>query len=148
MSFHPPIVTLLRVALGMRMMVGPQLALSSLLWSAVSWAHLWSGSLSFTTWEGKMKTTASQTQRSLICLQTFPAICLHKEHCLNHRKATATLRQAAISNLCLLPTGTHTEALTVALVPGWSVQIVTTMPTSTRGPESTVHIPILLRRMC
>lgn len=55
----------------------------------------------------------SLLQRSLICLQTFPATCLPKEHCRSHRKATVTLRQAVISNLCLPPMDIYTKALMV-----------------------------------
>lgn len=89
----------------------------------------------------------SLLQRNSTCLQTFPATCLPKERCLSHKKATATLRQAVISNLCLLPMDIYTKALMVALAPELSAQIVMTMLTSTPGPENTVHTPILLKRM-
>lgn len=55
----------------------------------------------------------SLLQRSLICLQTFPATYLPKEPCLSHRKATAIPRQAVISSSCLLPMDTYTKALMV-----------------------------------
>lgn len=55
----------------------------------------------------------SLLQRSLICLQTFPATCLPKERCRSPRKATVTPRQAVISSLCLPPMDIYTKALMV-----------------------------------
>lgn len=58
----------------------------------------------------------SLLQRSWICLQTFPATYLPREHCLSHRKATAPQRPAVISSLCLLPVGISTKPRMVMTV--------------------------------